>query len=41
VGFIGAKEDALLKVLHETVEEDKGKELAFKGFKFLYPMEEI
>lgn len=36
VGFdIGARNDKLLKVLHEIVEEDKGKKITLEGFKFL------
>ncbi len=31
--LMGAKQDALPGVLHETIEEDKGKELAFGGFR--------
>jgi hypothetical protein len=29
--FFGAKNDKLLRVLHEIVEEDKGKKFTFKG----------
>jgi len=39
VGFDGAKEDALPGVLHETMEEDKGKKLAFGGFRSPPPMD--
>jgi hypothetical protein len=31
--FDGAKDDALLGVLHETSKEDKGKKLVLRGFK--------
>jgi hypothetical protein len=37
--FDGAKEDALPKVFHETIKEDKGKELAFGGFKSFLPVD--
>ncbi len=37
--FDGVKDDALLRVLHGTAKEDKGKELTFKGFKYLPPMD--
>jgi hypothetical protein len=36
--FDGAKEDALLGVLHEIAKEDKGKELALGGFRSPPPM---
>jgi hypothetical protein len=38
-GFDGAKEDALPKVLHEIVEENKGNKLTLKGFRSLPFME--
>jgi hypothetical protein len=32
VGFDGIRYDSFLGDLHETIEEDKGKELIFEGF---------
>ncbi len=37
--FDKVKKDAFLKVFHENVKEDKGKELAFGGFKPPPPMD--
>jgi hypothetical protein len=34
VGFNGAKDDGVHGVIHETIEQDKGKELTREGFKF-------
>jgi hypothetical protein len=39
LGFDGAKKDALPGVLHETIKEDKGKELAFRGFRSPPPVD--
>jgi 2'-5' RNA ligase len=33
VGFDGARNDKLCKVLHEIAEEDKGKKITLEGFK--------
>jgi len=39
VGFDGARDDILLKVLHEVVKEDKGRKLDFGGFKSPLPID--
>jgi hypothetical protein len=38
-GFDGAEDDTLLGVLFGTTKEDKGKDLAFGGFRSLPPMD--
>jgi len=35
MGFDGARNDKLFKVLHEIVEENKGKKITLRGFKSL------
>ncbi len=39
MGFDGAGDDTFPRILHESIEDDKGKEFVLKSFKFPPPID--